>query len=159
MSEAWSATLDDLLLPAHVIHDGARIVDLSPDLARMFGYDTAEEMAGRALLDFIDPSYHDRAVREILGGGESEVHDSMGVRKGGATFAVQVSAQPIRYRGAQARLALVRDLSPVALVVDDESVIRKMTAALLGRMGYRTLLAGSAEDGMDAFKPGSLRWW
>ena len=155
MAEAFRVTLDDLLLPAHGIHDGARIVEASPDLARMFGYDATEDVIGCDLLDFIDPAYQDRTVRRVLG-GEWGVYESVGIKKGGATFPVEVSAQPILYHGSQARLMLVRDLSPVALVVDDEPVICKMTAALLGRIGYRTLIADSAEDGLAKFKPAKL---
>jgi PAS domain S-box-containing protein len=155
MAEAFRVTLDDLLLPAHGIHDGARIVESSPDLARMFGYDEAADVRGCDLLDFIDAAYQDRAVRQVLG-GECGVYESVGIKKGGATFPVQVSAQPILYHGSQARLILVRDLSPVALVVDDEAVVCKMMAALLRRIGYRTLLADSAEDGLVKFKPEKL---
>ncbi len=155
MAEGFRVTLDDLMLPAHGIHDGARIVESSPDLARMFGYDAAEDVTGYNLLDFIDPAYQDETVRQVLG-GEWGVYESVGIKRGGATFPVEVSAQPILYHGSQARLILVRDLSPVALVVDDEALVCNMTAALLRRIGYRTLTADSAEDGLAKFKPDQL---
>ncbi len=155
MTEGFRVTLDDLLLPAHGVHDGARVVECSPDLARMFGYDAPEDVRGRDLLDFIDPAYQERTVRKILG-GEWDVYESVGIKRNGTTFPVEVSARPILYQGSQARLILVRELSPVALVVDDEPLVCNMTAALLKRIGYRVLIADSAENGLAKFKPDQL---
>ncbi len=148
-------TLDDLLLPAHGVHDGAHIVEASPDLARMFGYDTPEELRGRELLDFVDPAYLDRTVRKILG-GEWDVYESVGIKKGGATFPVEVSARPILYQGSPARLVLMRDLSPLALVVDDEVLICNITASLLKRMGFRTLATNSPKSVLAKFRAEQL---
>lgn len=148
-------TLDDWLLPAHGVHDGARILECSPDLAEMFGYSNADEVSGCSLLEFIDPAMQDKTVRHVLA-GEWGVYESVGKKKSGARFPVEISARPIRFGGKQARLILVRDLSPIALVVDDEAVVCKMTAALLERSGFRTLLAESAEAALEQFQPGKL---
>lgn len=156
MGQQFSGTLKSMLLPAHGVHDGARIVECSPDLAAMFGYTTPQMILGRNLLDFIDPAYHDQSAQQVLSADQELAYPSVGVKANGARFRVEASARLVRYQDKQARLILVRDLSPIALVVDDDCVIANMVCQLLGRLGYRTLAVDSGSAALAEFSAGQL---
>jgi CheY-like chemotaxis protein len=139
--------------PAFGIHDGAKMVECSPDLAEMFGHEFPDEMIGREPLSFIDPAHQDQSTKEILGNGGGP-YCSVGLRADGVKFRIEVTAHCVRYRGRQARLVLIRDLSPRALVVDDNEVVRNMVSLLFRKLGYRALAADSAEAALHMFRPG-----
>jgi CheY-like chemotaxis protein len=61
------------------------------------------------------------------------------MRLNGVNVPIELYSCPIRFRGNAARLFTVRDLSPLALVVDDDRAVAKMTGALIRRLGYQTV--------------------
>ena len=141
--------------PAFGIHDGARIVECSPDLAEMFGYDSPDEAVGKEALHFIDERYRDQSTKEVLASGGGP-YASVGLRLDGVRFRIEISAFQVRYRRSECRLFLVRDLSPRALIVDDNNIVRNMTALLFRKLGYSAVTADSAENAVRAFRKGSF---
>lgn len=141
--------------PAFGIHDGAKIVECSPDLAEMFGFDSPDELLGCEPLDFIGEEYRDQAVKAVLASGGGP-YCSVGVRADGVKFRIEISAHLIRYRASDCRLFLVRDLSPRALVVDDNNVVRNMTGLLFRKLGYSVVIADSADTALRFFRPGEF---
>src|SRR5262249_40480659 len=95
---------------AYGIHDGANILVCSDDLAQMFGASSGSALVGREIRSLCAAALTPAAgpVR------------SVGVRAGGETFSIELSALAIRFGGRIASLMLVRDLSPIAMVIDDE---------------------------------------
>jgi CheY-like chemotaxis protein len=71
-------------------------------------------------------------------------------------FRIEISAYLIRYHRSECRLFLVRDLSPRALIVDDNSVVRNMTALLFRKLGYSVVTADSAENAVRVFRKGGF---
>src|SRR5690242_14762877 len=143
-------TMDEA--PAFGMHDGAKILECSPDLAEMFGYDSPEDVVGCSPLEFIDPGCRDQSTEEVLntGGGP---YRSVGLRLDRVKFPIEISGYPVRYRGHNARMILVRDLSPRVLIVDDNDVVRNMTALLFRKLGYRVIRAESAYAALGVFRP------
>jgi PAS domain S-box-containing protein len=138
-------------LPVFGIHDGATMVHSSPELASMFGYSSAEDVVGQSALGLVDPAHRDQLIQAAMsnGGGPCQ---SVGLRTDGTRFRVELSAYLIQYEGSIARLVLVRDLSPLSLVVDDNIVIRNMMCLLLRQLGYRALAAESVESALKIFR-------
>ena len=106
----------------------------------MFGAASAEEVVDGDVLSFLSPGSRDTPVAAVLL-GQPGCYRLEGVRLDGSTFPIEVTATPIQFReSGEARLVLVRDLSPVALGVDDEPPVARLTAALMRNAGYQTAL-------------------
>jgi CheY-like chemotaxis protein len=131
--------------PAYGVHDGAHMLECGADLASMFGYATPDRMIGLSPLDLIDPSCQEAFGRQTLGGTSDGPYETLGVTAGGTKFRLEVSSRAIRFRGEVARLLLLRSLAPVAMVVDDEDVVRNLVCSLLERLGFQALTAESGE--------------
>ena len=140
-------------VPAYGLHDGGRVLECSPELARMFGYGSPDAMVGREALGFIDPEHLDAAVQKALAEPGHPVR-TRGVRADGSSFAIELSSCKVQYRGTVARLFLVRDVSPLAVVVDDDAIVKNLIAALLRMAGYQTCAFHEPERVLKAFSPG-----
>jgi PAS domain S-box-containing protein len=92
-----------------VFHDGDRIVETNTAFGRLFGCQPAE-ILGRAPWDFIAPDARADAVR-MASSVAAEPYESVGLRKDGSRFPVEVCARTIAYQGRPMRVKLVRDLT------------------------------------------------
>ncbi|MFQ5776242.1 MAG: type II toxin-antitoxin system prevent-host-death family antitoxin [Kiloniellaceae bacterium] len=108
-----------------------RLVDLSPDgvfvncngrfafanpaAVRAFGAETAEDLIGREVLDFMHADFRDtvrQRVKIVLEGGVAPpMMEQVYVRLDGQSFDVETSATPITYRGERAVLSVFRDIA------------------------------------------------
>lgn len=139
-------------LPAYGIHDGARVLVCSVELAKMFGESSPEAIEGRDAISFIAPASLDRSITAIAlsNGGP---YRSMGIKADGAEFPIEIHGFSIRYRRGAARLFTVRDLSPLAVIVDDETAVGRLTGALMRRIGYQTVVCTEAKRALSAVQP------
>jgi CheY-like chemotaxis protein len=143
-------------MPAYGVHDGARVVVCSEELAQMFGAASAAEVLGRDVLSFVSAEARDEAIAAILVGGTATSYVSVGVRVEGETFPMRVESRPIRSGSSgEARLVLVSDLSPVALVVDDELPVARLTGVLMRHAGYQAVTCTSARQALAEYQPGA----
>ena len=132
-------------LPAYGVHDGARLLVCSRDLVHLFGAHSASELAGREIFHLLAPEARDNTIAAIMSGVDGS-YRSIGLRLDGKAFPMQISCTSVRHRGDIAHLFTVRDLSPLAVVVDDEATIARMTGSLMRNIGYQTAVyTGSTE--------------
>jgi CheY-like chemotaxis protein len=129
--------------PAYGIHDGAKIVVCSDELARMFGAPGGSSLVGQELRGLFG------AASTVAAGPVR----SVGVRANGETFPIEFSASLVRFRDGVAHLILIRDLSPVAMVIDDEPSVARTTGSLLRAAGYQTALYTSAIKALADYQP------
>ena len=141
-------------LPAFGVHNGSKLLLCSEELAEMFGASSAAEAAECNFLSFLAPGQRDQAVAAAVSAGQSR-YRSTGVRFDGGEFPIEVASAPIRYGGREARLFTVRDLSPMALVVDDEPPVGRMTAVLLRLAGYQTATYSSSRQALADYRIGA----
>jgi PAS domain S-box-containing protein len=141
-------------LPAFGVHDGAKLLLCSDELAEMFGASSAAEVTGRDFLSFLSPGERDQAVAAVVSADRGS-YRSRGVRLDGSEFPIEISSSPICYRAREARLFTVRDLSPIALVVDDEAPVGRMTAVLLRLAGYQTAIYTSSRRALRDYWAGA----
>jgi PAS domain S-box-containing protein len=153
MDEHSPSRLQACHAPAYGLHDGGRVLECTPELARMLGYGPPEALVGREALGFVAPECRDEAVQAAL----SELGKPLrtrGLRADGSSFAVEVSSYKVQHRGGVARLFMVRDVSPVAVVVDDDPIVKNLIAALMRMVGYQTCAFQDPERVLPAFSPG-----
>lgn len=115
------------------------------------------EIVGREVFSLITPEERDRSIASIAA-GETGPYRSVGVRNDGTTIPVVIESMPVRLKdcGGEGRIVLVRDLSPVALVVDDEPPVARMTAMLMRYAGYQAVTCTSAQQVLSGYEAGSV---
>ena len=104
----FNATADAL-----VLRDADNyIVDVNPALLAMTGY-TREDLIGKKRWAFLPPEMdaHGWELHRRVISGEPIQHETVGVRKDGIRFDVEVRSVPIQYRGRPHVLAMGRDIT------------------------------------------------
>jgi signal transduction histidine kinase len=93
----------------------------------MHGY-TREEVAGRALLDFIAEDSRDVAGSLFADGGPASLQ-ATGLRRDGSTFPVELNSSPLDLEGQPAHMITVRDLTGYRLA--EAALVRQLEESLL----------------------------
>jgi len=114
-SEERYRGLVELLPDAVYIHNGKAITFINPSGVRMFGAETADQIVGRAPLDFSHPAERGYVVErssEILKrnvGKESQRRRRL--RLDGSEYLADVAALPLKWHGESAVLVVVQDVT------------------------------------------------
>lgn len=85
---------------AFVTTDG-KIKFMSDKLLVMYGYDSLDEVTGRNMFDFLDITYHEKAItslQEMLKGNYTGFSEYLVIKKDGTRFFVEINAEVIRDR-------------------------------------------------------------
>ena len=111
-SESRFRTLAETAFEGVMIHDGVRIVEANAQFAKLFGYDSPEELMGAngrptILTDESVVKLRDR----ISGGTNLQPLEIVGVRKDGSHFDIETQGCNSTYRGRKARVVAMRDIS------------------------------------------------
>lgn len=114
-----TTTLQDILerLPVAVVvasQETGLIIWGNPLAARLAGADRPAQLAGRSLLEFMDPTQHGVALRDLEAvlRGESPPPVTYHLRQfGGAARDVQISSIPVLFRGQPAMLSVCADVT------------------------------------------------
>jgi PAS domain S-box-containing protein len=93
-----------------IIHDEGVIVDISPAIARMVGYEV-EELIGKSIFVFAPPDAHARIAEHLRTRTPDDGFVSQGRRKDGSWFPIEVSSRLVTYHGKQMRAVNVRNIS------------------------------------------------
>jgi PAS domain S-box-containing protein len=109
-SEERFRNLSEAALDGVLIHENGVVIDANPSLCRMFGY-TLEELVGRNILEFVvAPESRELAINNIRSGSTAP-YEVAGFRKDGTKVVVEVAGRPAVYRGRQARVVAVHDIT------------------------------------------------
>ncbi len=92
-----------------VIHEMGEIHSANRAAGIMFGY-TIEEFPGKRLTDYLAPESIPAALENMRRGSEEPVL-SIGLRKDGSRFDIEVRGKPINYNGKEMRVVAVRDIT------------------------------------------------
>ena len=92
-----------------VLHEAGRIVDLN-EAALGIIRARREELIGRPILDFADPSSHG-LIRENIERQYREPYEVVGRRADGTTFAAELLGKPVMLQGRMVRVTALRDLT------------------------------------------------
>jgi len=95
------------------IHEGGTILDANETLARMFGY-RRQELIGKTHTELVAPAaqgrQRDRSSDPLFATGGNPF-ESLGVRRDGSTFPIEIRGKAIPYQGRTAHVTAVRDLT------------------------------------------------
>jgi len=112
-SENRYRSLSDAAFEGIVISEKGTFLEVNSTLAKMFGYQ-ATEMIGMKATDVVVPDLRGKVLNKILSGDEKP-YDSIGIKKDGTTFPIDVQAKMFPYKGRQVRVTAVRDLTETKL--------------------------------------------
>lgn len=91
------------------IHESDRILDANQNLAGLFGYEMSE-IIGRRVSQLIVTESRERVLEYLLTEHE-EPCETIGLRKDGSTFLIQLRGKAVPHLGRAVRVLAVRDLS------------------------------------------------
>jgi PAS domain S-box-containing protein len=91
------------------LSEEGRILDVNNKFAEMFGYEV-DELRHMNALQLVAPESHDAVMRAIVTNSEV-TYESVGVRKDGSMFPIEVLGKVIPYQGRLARITAVRDIT------------------------------------------------
>ena len=108
-SEDRFRRLSEVSFEGIVIHDKGMIIDANQTFLKMFGYSYSEirEQDG---INLIQPPAKEKVENYVYSGYEG-VYDTLGVKKNGTTFPIEVQAKSIIYNNRKMRVASVRDIT------------------------------------------------
>lgn len=108
-SENRYRSLSDAAFEGIVISEKGTFLEVNNTLAKMFGYQ-ATEMIGIKATDVVVPDLRGKVLNKILSGDEKP-YESIGIKKDGTRFPIEVQAKMFSYKGRQVRVTAVSDLS------------------------------------------------
>jgi PAS domain S-box-containing protein len=98
---------------AVIIHNFQQILDVNPAAVELLGY-SAEELIGMPVMNLVAPESQDivrERWRSLPNPDDSYSYEATGIRKDGSRFLGVVFAKGIEYRGQQARVASIRNIT------------------------------------------------
>ncbi len=110
-SEERFRSLSNASLEAIMIHDQGVILNANRAFARLFGYEREEELIGRTGMELLLTPESQARIRQRIELQEKGPLEVTGVRKDRSTFLAETEAQPLSYRGRDARIVSCRDIS------------------------------------------------
>ena len=84
-------------------------VEVSPQFAKLFGYRSKELIEMRAS-DLMAPEIRDESMGRLLSGYD-QAYESVGMRKDGTTFPLEVCGKNFRFQGRELRVTAARDIT------------------------------------------------
>ena len=108
-SEARFQRLADATNEGVIVHDGERVVEVNAAITRPTGYDP-NELIGRPVIELIAPEMRPQAQANV----RAEItmrYETIGLRKDGSTFPVELTGRTIAYEGRPMRIVVAHDLT------------------------------------------------
>ena len=133
-SEARFRSLLDGLPDGVAVHRDGVISYANAEMARMTGYERAEELIGRSLLDFVHPDERD-SVRDRLRDSQRagvRSRERRMVKRDGSSRVLEITSLPVVFEGAVAFLAICHDLTEHIRMEERLALAERM--ALVGRL-------------------------
>jgi PAS domain S-box-containing protein len=93
------------------IHEKGVLLEANAGFARMYGYDSPEELIGRSVIDFIPEGPTRDMIRQNIEAGIDSNMEILGLRKDGSTFPTEVISRTHFYRGRPVRVVAIRDIT------------------------------------------------
>jgi len=145
-SEERFRSFSEVTLEGIFFHHQGIIIDANEKLASMFGY-TREELIGRQLPDFIAPQAMQYTLQNIKN-FVTEPYESIGLRKDGSVFYIEVHGRSYEYKGKQMRVVNIRDITERKQA---EQEIHRLNEDLEQRVIDRTAQLESTNKQLESF--------
>lgn len=109
LSKERYRSLSDASLEGIVFSKEGVITDVNAAVARMFDY-TVEALIGTPITSYIAEKEQKRVFQKIRD-GQSDNYETLGLKKDGTTFPVEINAKVFEYNNEKIRITAVRDLT------------------------------------------------
>ncbi len=90
-----------------IIHDKVQILETNQTLAGMFGYEPSE-IVTKTILELVAQEVRSLILRNLLSKHEN-LYQTIGLKKSGETFPIEIYSKTIQYQGRMVRVMGVRD--------------------------------------------------
>jgi PAS domain S-box-containing protein len=108
-SEKRFKMLSQEVVEGIILSENGRIIDANRSLTEMFGY-RLEELIGKDAIDLTSPEYREM-VRQRISDEDTRHYESMGLKKDGTIFPVEIRPRHLPYSGRRIRVTSVIDLT------------------------------------------------
>ena len=108
-SEERFRVLADEVVEGLALNEGGKLFDANRSFTEMFGYEF-EEVVGMDAAEFVAPEMREEVARRIAT-GNTEAYESIGLKKDGTVFPIEVRPRSIPYFGRVVRVTSIIDLS------------------------------------------------
>ncbi|MBI5215309.1 MAG: PAS domain S-box protein [Ignavibacteriae bacterium] len=159
-SEERFRQLSEASFEGIAIHSQGILLEGNTTLARMFGYDL-QEMIGKNATDFAAPESKALVEKNIRSGIESP-YETVGIRKDGTTFPVELIGRAMNYHGKNARVTAIRDITERKqaenALRDSEQKLRQSLALqkrLLSSLPTISFITTDFQAMITSFSPGA----
>lgn len=136
-SKARFEDLSEASFETVIFIENGIIIDVNKRFHEMFGYDD-NEIIGRNADDFIAPEVRTLS-KEMIAAQNGETYETMGLKKDGTTFPIEVHLRELHLRERNIRISVIRDLTEQKYV--EEEVLKSKNLQSVG-----TLAGGIAHD-------------
>ncbi|MHA2028469.1 MAG: PAS domain-containing sensor histidine kinase [Candidatus Kariarchaeaceae archaeon] len=131
---------------ALIISMEGKMVEANDAFASMWGYDSKEDMVGKTPYDLATPESAEIIMQNIREGVETP-YEFSGLKKDGTSFYVESVARNFSYKGKNARVTGMRDITDRKLA---ENALRE------SENKFRTLIENSPNDILTIDRNGSI---
>ncbi|MDQ3182177.1 MAG: PAS domain S-box protein, partial [Actinomycetota bacterium] len=118
-----------------VLSENGRIIDANRSLTEMFGYDLGELVGKDAIV--LTPPEHREMVRRRISDEDTRPYESMGLKRDGTVFPIEIRPRHLPYSGRRIRVTSVIDLTERK---HQEEALRQSEAL------YRTVVEQAEEN-------------
>lgn len=108
-SEERFRRLSEASLEGVAITDKGKVMDANDTFLEMFGY-SSDEITGMSPMGFVTDEFKELVSKNVKEGHE-EPYETLGLRKDGTTFNLEVCGKAIPYRGRTLRVTTLRDIT------------------------------------------------
>src|SRR5919106_3295431 len=108
-SEERFKVLSQEVVEGIVLSENSKIIDANRSVTEMFGYGL-EELIGRDAIELTSPEYREM-VRKRIPDEDTRPYESMGLKRDGTTFPIEIRPRHLPYSGRRIRVTSVIDLT------------------------------------------------
>jgi two-component system cell cycle sensor histidine kinase/response regulator CckA len=120
------------------VHEAGKVIDASPRLAEMMGYEL-HELIGANLSDLIAPESLELVIAHVRSGSE-ELYEHLARRKDGSIFPVETRGKTLPWKGRQVRVTAIGDITERKRAAKVQNCIYRISEAAVATQSVQELL-------------------
>jgi len=128
-SEERFRSFSEAAFEAIVIHEGGVLLRANDQFFEMFGYKPDELLGKQTISLLVAPKARKYMRSQIAIGGRGH-YDSVGLRKDGTKFPMEIRAQDMEYKGRKVRVGVLRDITErIQAETEREALLQQVRAS------------------------------